>query len=161
MRLEPSTRRPLAAPCTGRGCLLGVVLLLCEGCSWAFVRRPTSDELASVRAPECTRSVAAPVVDTVFATGFMALGLVALKADSRCVSDHEGFCGLDVGVAIAAGVIAIPFIVSSVHGYTATAECRELERGSAWCLTGVERSCRSPDLVGGQTRFALAVDPDR
>jgi hypothetical protein len=137
------------------------VLLLGDGCSWAFVRNPTSEELASRRPPECTRSDAAPVVDTVFAAGFLTLGVVALADHPRCVASHEWFCDLDYDVAIAAGLIAIPFIISGIHGYSATAECRELERGYAGCLTGVERSCRSPSPVGSATRFALAADPDR
>lgn len=156
MGLERSTRAMTSHRC--KGCLLGLVLLLGDGCSWAFVQKPTSEELASRRPPECTRSVAAPMVDTVFATGFLTLGAVALADHPHCLARHDWFCDLDYDVAIVAALIATPFIVSGIHGYTATAECRELERGYAGCLTGVERSCRSPAPVAGQARLALSAE---
>jgi len=101
------------------------------------------------------------VVDTLFATGFVTFGLVALTDYPRCVASHEWFCSLDYDVAIVAGLIAVPFIISSIHGYTATAECRELERGYAGCFTGVERSCRSTGLRDDPARLAIAPGPDR
>ena len=129
--------------------LIPALLLFATGCSWAFVHGPPSDADRVGPRVECTESRLAPVVDTFFAAGFLAFGIYALTDHSRCVNQHEWFCDLDYYGAGLSGLVAVPFIVSAIHGWTATGQCvaaksQYSENDShAPCRTGVERACLS------------------
>jgi len=129
---------------------LPALLLLANGCSWVFVQGPPSDPYRDWPTKmECTESRLAPVVDSFVAAAFLAFGIYALTDESRCMEQHEGWCKLDFLVAGGAGLIAVPFIASSIHGWTATGQCVAAknfyagEESHVPCRTGVERACVS------------------
>ena len=121
------------------------------GCSWIGVTSPPQRPVDAAPPVQCTRSVAAPVGDTI-------IGVLALLAGAGTISygASGGVClnGMFGGPAapcpviqgavwggvgiIVAGVVAF---VSAGFGYNWTADCRELESLQTACLAGVEDSC--------------------
>ena len=109
--------------------LAAVFVAALPGCSLILTKGP-QPELHPP--PECTTSVAAPVVDTVLAAlSFTLLGLgVAAETESSAPCTGE-FCSLNgIGqgsgwIAIAAGAATgILFTTSAVVGYQRTSACR-------------------------------------
>ena len=119
-----------------------------EGCSFAFTRGPQpglpagpGPETSRPQTPECTSSVAAPVVDTVLSTVSVAVfvtGIAALATpEPSCSQGSFGVClqGFNQSVGwtgiIAGGLTSALFIASAVTGYGRTAACRAAKEASA------------------------------
>ena len=134
--------------------ILAVLALLPgAGCSWIFVNKPPPEPIPVTPPLACTTSVASPVVDTILAATALGLGIGGIVSGTRpeppctsgtwCMSGL--FSGLNTGIAVTGGVLvatAIPLAFSAAHGYSATAECRELKESQLACISGVEASCR-------------------
>jgi hypothetical protein len=96
--------------------LLSVCLI---GCSFAFVRGPGGGG----REATCTESRIAPVTDVVLAAGLGAAG-VGMARTPECVA-----CGINAGaVGSALIVTGLVYAVSALHGFTASASCRQAHR---------------------------------
>ncbi len=128
-------------------CVLGAMLLTVAspGCSFIITRGPEptpsaqrAPELSRTPSPECTSSVAAPLVDTVLATASAAVlvaGVVGATSSEPPCQPGEWFCGIGRGAGQAAGWGAIVvgaitgavFTASAVTGYGRTADCRRAE----------------------------------
>jgi hypothetical protein len=97
------------------------------GCSFIFTKGP---ELEVHPPPECTTSVAAPVVDTVMVAASVALVIAgAATAGSSCNSNTGfNFCGLNqtvgLGAIIAGAVSGVVFTTSAAVGFNRTNACR-------------------------------------
>jgi hypothetical protein len=117
-----------------------------EGCSYAFTRGPQPSlpagpgpETSRPQTPECTSSVAAPVVDTVLSTLSVAIfvaGIAALATpEPSCSGGSFGCLQLNQSVGwtgiIAGGLTSTLFIASAVTGYGRTADCRAAKEASA------------------------------
>ena len=114
-----------------------------SGCSWIAVTRAPERPVAPSPPVECTRSVAAPVVDTVVGSlalvggvGMVAAGNHPICLSTSCPSEPGLVWG---GVALAAVGVALG--VSAGFGYAWTAECREVGALQNSCIVGVEASC--------------------
>jgi hypothetical protein len=109
--------------------LAALLVATMPGCSLIFTRGPQPELHAR---PECTESVAAPVVDTVLAAlSVTLLGLgIAAEAESStpCTGEFCSLNGIGQGsgwIAIAAGAATgILFTTSAVVGYQRTSACR-------------------------------------
>ena len=96
-----------------------VVALLSSGCSMLFMRRPPRAE-GPVAPGDCTRSVAAPVIDGVVGLGHLGQA-AAIWGESRDAFDsEEAWDRFRLGSAVIAGA----FAVSTIHGLEWSAECR-------------------------------------
>ncbi len=103
-----------------------MLAVMLAGCSYTFVEAPP--------AMPCTASPAAPIADSVIAPGFVAAGIVALATPVTCdhmstgdCATHRVFDGMLQGIAgVSLIAVAVPFAISAVHGYRATARCRRL-----------------------------------
>jgi hypothetical protein len=99
------------------------------GCSLIFTRGPQPEVHP---APECTASVAAPVVDTVLATASVTLlGLGVGAASTSCTGGsgpYPDFCGSvqqgGWGAVVVGAAMGALFITSAVVGYQRTSACR-------------------------------------
>lgn len=128
------------------------LLLLETGCSFATVRplRPSppgeveGNRDLTVRAQDCTASVAAPVFDTVLAVPYLALTALAVSAlvaprdpdvPSTAPDNNRGPAGI---YAVVAGAGTIGLTASAWYGYSKTSECREARRKAlvASCVPG-------------------------
>lgn len=125
---------------------VGLVFLHTFGCSWISVSRPPPGPLEATPRVECQPSTAAPVADTIgavlaiAAAGALIGGTSALQCrpgDIICSKDTSGYVS---GAGLAVSGLALAF--SAGHGYSATAECRELKEAQVSCITGVEEACR-------------------
>ena len=99
-----------------------VVLAACvigNGCSYAFVHEP---EHQTAHEP-CTSLPIAPIIDT--AGGLVGLFFTGAIPAAAAGGEHSSFDGALLFTGVAA-VAAGAFIVSAVHGYRATARCRDL-----------------------------------
>lgn len=96
------------------------------GCSLVFVRgAPEGAARYPPTVPvECTSSRWAPIVDTVFAgLGGLATTMAAVAPESA----FEG--GASRGTVLGLyGAQAALYAASAIHGYSSTAECRELQQ---------------------------------
>jgi hypothetical protein len=129
----PGRRMPPVS-LTGGVVSIGWMMLLVAaspGCSFVFTRGPEatvsparSGELFGTTSPDCTSSVAAPVVDTVLATLSLALIGAAVIAVANCKG--SGSPAQSAGaIAIAGGAATgAVFTASAVAGYQRTAACR-------------------------------------
>jgi hypothetical protein len=101
------------------------------GCSFIFTRGPEpavaqvhSAELLRSTSPDCTSSVAAPVVDTVLATLSLALIGAGVIVVANCKgSGSPAQTGGVIAIAGGAATGAV-FTASAVAGYRRTAACR-------------------------------------
>jgi hypothetical protein len=103
--------------------LATVLVVAGPGCSLVFTHAPQPEVHPP---PECTTSVAAPVVDTVLATaGVTFLGLGVGVVASSCTGQYCEL-GRDGGWAavIVGAVTGALFITSAVVGYQRTSACR-------------------------------------
>lgn len=113
------------------------------GCSWIAVTRAPERPVDPSPLVTCTRSVAAPVSDTILGSlaliggiGMTAYGSHPLCLSSTCSSD-SGLIWGGVGLAVAGVALG----VSAGFGYSWTAECREMGDLQLSCISGVEASC--------------------
>jgi hypothetical protein len=170
-RREDRPRRPAAM---GVRLLVTVLcvssLMLWSGCSWVGVV-PASHHGDDGRSWTCTKSVAAPVVDTVASALFATLfamaavgGLAEFAAyDSTACDGAEGWCfnfdyrGLFVWWAIVGGTAATLYGFSATHGYSETAECRRT-RGSeqASDAAGTPQNAPVHNADAGRTNYISA-----
>jgi len=133
--------------------LVALALLPGAGCSWIFVQKPPPEPIPVAPPLACTTSVASPVIDTVLAATAFGVGVGGIVSGTRpeppctpgtwCMKGL--FSGVSTGIAVAGGVLvatAIPLAFSAAHGYSTTAECRELKESQLACISGVEASCR-------------------
>jgi len=129
-------RRRSSSSLSGRIVRIGWVMALVAaspGCSYIFTRGPPatpsvqqSPEPSRPTSPECTSSVAAPVVDTVLAVMLTGLGVVGVvAATAPCTGEY---CDIGKGGGAVVGVIGVAtgllFTASAVTGYRRTADCR-------------------------------------
>jgi hypothetical protein len=113
-----------------------LALVASPGCSLILTKGP-QPELHPP--PECTSSVAAPVVDTVLAAlSFTLLGLgvaAETEASAPCKGEFCSLNGISQGagwIAIAAGAATgILFTTSAVVGYQRTSACRASQEPNA------------------------------
>jgi hypothetical protein len=109
--------------------LATLALVASPGCSLILTKGPEPEVHPP---PECSTSVAAPVMDSVLATASLTLvGLAVAEAASSCPAgphvDWDG-CGLPqaagwLGIAVGTALGAL-FITSAVVGYQRTSACR-------------------------------------
>ena len=93
--------------------------LLSSACSMLFMRRPPRAE-GPVAPRDCTRGIAAPVLDGVIGLGHLGQA-AAIWGESRADFDtEEDYDRFRLGSALIAGA----FAVSAAHGWTWSAECR-------------------------------------
>jgi hypothetical protein len=130
------------------------LLALASSCSWVAVkpppeRRPSHDPV------ECTESNAAPMADTVGVVIFGAaavgcgIGAGALAAEPAPKGQENwgGTVALLLGLTcvLPAAVLAIPYAVSSHHGFKHTTRCRQLKelegRQGMPCRTKADAAC--------------------
>ncbi len=137
MLLQPVRLRAIAAA-------VGLVFLPTLGCSWLSVTKAPEGPIEAPFPIACTSDVTAPVVDTVLA-GLLAVGGTAyVVAGSRSEGNLNDLAnGPVVAVGIGVLVLAVPFGISAIHGYSTTADCRHLKEAQLSCASGVEEACRS------------------
>lgn len=125
-----------------------VLVLATPGCSFIFTRGPPPtpppeglSEPPRAAPPDCTSSVAAPVVDTVLGTMSLALlvaGIAGVAYKEPSCTPGEWFCGFGRGYtqAVGGGAIIVGtitgaiFIASAAVGYQRTAACRAVLESS-------------------------------
>ena len=90
------------------------------GCSFAFVRGPSPDRTT------CTHSYAAPIADTVIATGdVVVVGTAAIYGFGNNESSRDTGTVAMKGLGTAFALLSfIPFMLSTLHGYPSVAACR-------------------------------------
>ena len=110
-----------------------------------FVDSPPDQPTSSV--PDCSTSVGAPVVDTVFAAAidfpFMLAGLLA-AANSYGSSKNTA---AEIGAGF--GVLTLTQAISAGYGYSKTAKCREMRRTAE----------RRQDVAQLRREMMLTADP--
>lgn len=105
--------------------VLSVVLALVPGCSFLTVRgAPSTDP--GVRPVDCTRSVFAPVVDTVPAAVFLGIATAILVDIKDSGEGDEGRVLVGGMAAIVFGLPGLPFAASAIYGYRKTGRCRAM-----------------------------------
>jgi hypothetical protein len=89
--------------------------------------------------------VAAPVADTVGAVLLGVSGGMVAVAGLGMTQECEPWCTGEKAVLIATGLLelgaATVLAFSAGHGYSTTAECRDLKQAQLSCSAGVEASC--------------------
>jgi hypothetical protein len=110
-----------------------MVALCLASCSFVALDEPPKHPDPDLE-PTCTTSTTLPKVDLVPAIAFDALGAFSLGLTAYGIGVTGGgargstFVGLALVGAIVSGVTGLAFTASAVHGFHATARCRELER---------------------------------
>lgn len=112
------------------------------GCSWIGVTRAPERPVSAAPPAVCTRSVAAPVGDTILGGLAVIAGgaLIYTSSHQICLSG----CPTDQGLlwgGIAAVAAGVTLGVSAGFGYAWTAECREIQEQQSACISGIEASC--------------------
>lgn len=112
-----------------------VLLLLCPGCSWAFVQAPTvagPSTGTGHTAIECTERSAAPGADVVGATvgGLMVIGaaawLIAVSAGARSTGSGSGpdqSALIMVPMGVLGLALGVPSALSASWGFGAVDRC--------------------------------------
>jgi hypothetical protein len=109
-----------------------LVALCLASCSYIAIDQPPRHPDPDLE-PACTTSKTLPTIDLVPGIAFDALGAVSLGVAGYGVAVSGGgargstFVGLALVGAIVSGVTGLAFTASAVHGFRATARCRELE----------------------------------
>lgn len=113
-----------------------------SGCSWTFVERRPPD-YAEREKLSCTRSPAAPIVDTALASGVAILGGVLIYTGAACSESDSGAGGgypttgpcFSSSMEVTGGVLLlIPAAVlaaSATTGFVFNGECRDAFDGLA------------------------------
>ena len=112
----------LHAVLVGVSCVSCVLCL--PGCSWLFVEAPRAQVTPS-QPVTCTRSKAAPIIDSVV-TGLQTVRVVYALSQSE--ADYDDFPisrGADIGLGL--GFTAL-FAASAVYGFSTTATCAAAEQ---------------------------------
>ena|GEM_PF-3562464 len=84
-----------------------------SGCSWIFMQNPPQDEFFLYRdtSPDCTDSVAAPVLDTIFGS-LETVGALGLLGQGQ------------TAVAVLSAGIATALLTSAYSGYSDASKCQ-------------------------------------
>jgi hypothetical protein len=99
--------------------------LASSGCSILFTRRAPAGAADGDEPPECTSSVAAPVLDTAMTAVQVARVFYAAQATDY---DYRGFPidrRADLGIGV--GLMAL-FGVSAAYGFATTSTCRRVKK---------------------------------
>lgn len=103
--------------------LFAVALAMVSGCSFMFVKAPSTTP-RQVQPPDCTPSYAAPIVDTVL-VGTVGLAVVWGAAQGGpALQGPYDFAHLAPTVAVWAGVAAVA--ASALYGYIEVGDCRSV-----------------------------------
>lgn len=86
--------------------------LLCSGCSMLFMRRPPKGE-GPVALGDCTRSLAAPVIDGVVGVGHVGTA-AGIWGDGRDAFDSDDEYD---GYRVASAILSGAFVASAIHGF--------------------------------------------
>lgn len=97
------------------------------GCSFLFVERAPAKVAPDTR-PDCTTSVAAPVVDTVVATLQGVRTVIALAASDADYSDAPISREADIAFGVGFSVL---FAASAAYGFGATSTCDRVQRDAS------------------------------
>lgn len=124
-------------------------LIAASGCSWVTVQAPPRGPIARDQVIECTTSVAPPVVDTTLGAAALGLGGAAAVGGAAGLGTCDpATCWIGGPIAVAyltMGVVllgvAVAEGISAAHGYSTTAECRDVKSMQLACVSGVEPSC--------------------
>jgi hypothetical protein len=98
-------------------------LVVLSGCSLILVQAPPDHPPRDVPV-QCTDTYAAPIVDTVVGAGLAAFGVWSIAQDSgrSCMGDcGPGALGSVAGAA--AVLVALPYVVGAIAGYSSVARC--------------------------------------
>lgn len=112
-----------------RAALPTAVAVLVQGCSALFVRPPQRESMGEP--PQCTESLAAPVVDSLVASAALVLAGASLEA-SLSPSGAPGEKP-NASLPILSAALALAVGASAVHGFRATGRCREAV--TSWCAS--------------------------
>jgi len=103
---------------------------LLQGCSWLFVDAPPAHR-APAGQVACTRSKAAPVIDTVVAAVQVGRTVFAIAQSEADYRDFPISRGADIGLGV--GLTAL-FTASAVYGYATTSACATAQNAAAASL---------------------------
>lgn len=136
---RPATASSFALP------MVLAISLLSSGCSMLFMTRPPRAP-APVGRGDCTRSVAAPVIDGVISLGHLGQAAGTWGESRASFDTDEAYDRNRIGSAIIAGA----FAVSAVHGFKWSGECRRRAALSEQAIRDHIRavSGRRPNLTG-------------
>jgi hypothetical protein len=109
-----------------------------SGCSWIGVTRAPERPVDPSPPVSCTRSVVAPVGDTLISVLTLVSG-IGLTAFGGVWGTSNAYLWGGIGL-LAVGVTTG---VSAGFGYSWTADCREIGDLQVSCIAGVEASCRN------------------
>jgi hypothetical protein len=116
-------------------CAVGgaAIAVLVIGCSFIGVSGPP-DPISTTYQGGCTDHYSLPVIDSVIATGGIAAAIAGVASDDPDSDVHAGalFGG-------AAGLAALPFVISALVGYRSVADCRAKKRAVGLGETRVTR----------------------
>jgi hypothetical protein len=118
------------------------------GCSWIGVTRVPERPVSPAPPVTCTRSVAAPVGDTILAALAVIAGgtMTAYGSNPFCLSSS---CPSEPGLiwgGVGLMAVGVTLGVSAGFGYSWTADCREIGDLQEACIAGVEASCKNLQL---------------
>ena len=134
---EDSTMHPASGTRRFRRVALATTFaVLGQGCSALFIRPPPSESTGEP--PQCTESPAAPIADSLFATGALVLAAASLAAHLSCCAAPGEKPGASLPLFSAA--LALGVGASAVDGFRATGRCREAV--TSWCAS---HDCGEPD----------------
>ena len=124
-----------------------------SGCSWVFVQKPPPGPIQAAPPLECTSSVVAPVLDTVWAADAAIVGLTlaimsiheqsTCSASSPCSPEGNSMRFWYTATGVLAAAAAEPVGFSAAYGYDKTSDCRHLKETQLSCTSGVEEACRA------------------
>jgi hypothetical protein len=119
-------------------------------CSFIETRGPAS------RGLKCTDIPIAPTVDLLLTAASIggATAAIVSAARSDCGPDYDVSCGIEGFLAIPALLVAIPYGLSAIYGYSTVSSCKTYRRSYERALRG---DCSS--LVELVTQERLEVDP--
>jgi hypothetical protein len=111
-----------------RTAALALAGIAASGCSFIFVHGPPRNHENSV-AFECTSSVVAPVLDTVWA-GLNGIGAISAASTDEATWNSRSTTSRGAVIAVGAGWFLLSG-ASAIYGFTRTQSCRDAERDLA------------------------------
>lgn len=123
--------------------VIATILMVESGCSFAFVRGPSSPKSVGQGEPpqtpaeqpnNCTKSVLAPVLDTTAAAGFSLLAFIGwffvacpgATSGDACFKYGSAANSSNVALAVASTAATLTLIASAIYGFSTTSRCRAL-----------------------------------
>lgn len=127
MTLPPrryGTRGTLAGGMKRGPALLALFAMTTNGCSFAFVRGPGDVESPPRVYPECTESLAWPVVDGVM--GLFSLAFAASPTQDRYDPETDSYEKTDRSEQLIAGLLmAAAYVGGAIYGYSRVSACKD------------------------------------